>query len=86
MERLIAIIGGVEIIAGGIMSAFPELLPQWISLVIVALGTVTLGYGILGFKNKGVAYYGSPQRNKWLWNWGVKIKFDSFFWRSFNEC
>ncbi|MCH7539475.1 MAG: hypothetical protein IH999_03600 [Proteobacteria bacterium] len=73
MERWIIILGGFEIVGGGIVTAYPEFLPQWIGFVAIAIGVLTISYGVWGTDRPRPAYYGSPLRNAWLWNWNVRI-------------
>jgi hypothetical protein len=36
------LLGGIEIVLGGLMTAYPTLLPQWAGLVIVGIGVLTI--------------------------------------------
>lgn len=46
MHRFILLLGGIEIFIGGVMTAWPYLLPQWVGLVLMGIGVLTVGWAL----------------------------------------
>ena len=79
MERWVFILGGVEIIVGGLVTALPTFVPQWVGFPIMAIGILTIAYGVLTANKPQPAYYGTPTPKAWIWNWRVAVIASSIF-------
>ncbi len=79
MGRWIVILGGIEIVGGGIVTAFPEFLPQWVGFIAIAIGVGTIAFGVWGANRPRPAYYGVPTPDKWIWNWNVRVGATNLF-------
>lgn len=49
LERILLGLGGIEIVLGGLMTAYPLWLPQSVGLIMVAIGVITVVAAVLGF-------------------------------------
>lgn len=46
-ERLLLLVGGIEIFVGGLMYTFPTLFPPWVGLAVAAFGVLTMIAAVL---------------------------------------
>ena len=74
MERVLAVIGGIEAVIGGAVILEPSMVPDWVGILLVVHGGLSIGYGIWGKRRPRAAYSGTWVPDRWWLNWEIRIK------------